>query len=491
MKNPNRNKLILVFACLCALCASLFADNTDVARMSDPGIAELRKKLVVTFHPLYKVISFSSFMVENPEIAPVPFEAYRFVLSGTPLKDLLKDKRYAEAASKPEYADIIVIPVKSPFRIDKALQLKTENLDKQSADFFFSKYGFHWRNLKSQLKRYTLYVGRNESYYFFVSSNLSFIFHLGYTLKLQSGFSPVAYLAEALSVQDLGNITAETASRYLKKYGNDALPYIAKEINTCLKMDERPFIHFRVVASIGTPEAFEFMNRMAAPEKSPGLNILLPVFDAIVLYKLIDPALAPCYKAMLREQTAIAFVIAAYRKMNRMKDIRADLIHISENPVSYDNYRTAKITLINWNDPDKKTCHYDAENWIRTMLVRSGETPGSTGFQNIEESKADREFRLKQEDEKRIKIYIDKLKQAPERDLTVITGLNLALTNIDSSQISKAYVERVRAVGIKLLKDMPDKRNEISHAVRTLTAHVTNETDKKILADVAVRIGYR
>ena len=446
----------------------------------------VRKKLIVSFYPVYKAISFTPFMVDNPDIANEPFEAFRIVFSGSPLKEILKNSKKADDARQ-EFGDIVIVPVKSPFRIDKALALNKETVVRGSP-FFFTKFGFQWRSIRSEIKRYTLYIGRNGSFYFFGSSNLPFLLHVGHYFKLTGGFSPMDCLADALSVHDAGNITSESASLYLPKYGNAALPYLAKAIRTTLTMDDRPFTHLRVVARIGTPEAYDFMNSLVDPAKHPGEEILLPVFDAILLFKLIDPRLAPCYKAMLDEQAALPFVLSAYYTMKQPNDIRADILRISETPKTYENYRFAKIALANWNDPERKTCHADAEAAIRALLARSGDTPDSMPYQKMDETTADREHRLGKEDQQRIQPYLDKLLQAPERDLTMIVALNLAMTRIPSDKAVKSYVNRVRAAGMRLLKSMPDKQRDIAHAVRTLQTHITDETDRRLLEDIAARL---
>lgn len=486
-KNPLRNPLLFLAFLLLACVPARAAQPGQEASRADDADA-VRKKLIVAFYPVYKVVSFNRFIVDNPDIANQPFEAFRIVFSGSPLKQLLKDSK--ETAARNEFGDIIIVPVKSPFRLDKALALNKETVVRESP-FFFSKFGFQWRSIRSDIKRYTLYIGKNDSFYFFGSSNLPFFFHLGYNFKLSGGFSPVDYLADALSVHDAGNITSESASVYLPKYGNAALPYLAKAIRSTLAMDEKPFAHFRVAARIGTPEAYDFMNSFVDPEKYPDQNILLPVFDAIVLFRLIDPRLAPCYKAMLREQAAVPFVLSAYYAMKKPNDIRADIVRIAETPKSYENYRFAKIAIANWNDPEKKTCHADAEAAIRALLARSGDTPDSMTYQNMEENSADREFRLGKEDQQRIKPYVDKLMQAPERDLTMIVALNLAMTSITSGKATKSYVKRVRATGIRLLKDMPDKQRDIAHAVRTLRTHIASESDRRILDDIAASLRLR
>lgn len=160
------------------------------------------------------------------------------------------------------------------------------------------------------------------------------------------------------------------------------------------------------------------------------------------------------------------------------------MLEITENPESYDAFRQAKIALVKMETGKDKTIHVTAENNIRLFLIRGGDVPDTMSYQNIEESGADREHRLSKEDEERIKPYVDKLLEAPERDLTMIVGLNLAMTDIQAPRVSKQYVVRQRVTGIQILNAMPDRRNELRHVIRTLMAHSKNPKEVQRLRDI-------
>lgn len=474
-------KLIWTLLCAAAMLVCGGADDAFPAFRPDapPPMAEKAAEIVRMFTPLYKKNSVTEETVRFN--GTVPIRVARVILSGDPVRLLMTGAKKSETAKlKPEYIDVLIVPAgkTSPFALNTALSLREEKVGKGDENLFFHQYGFAWRRLTCGLKRFTEYLGRDAHYYYFASSNLPALLKLREGLKLNGGFDEPSALASALRVRDAGDVTAETASLQLPKYGNDALPYLMREIRETTALDEPVYPHFRVLVRIATPEALQVVNRFAA---SDDRKILLPLYDAIMSARLADPALEPCYFSMIRNQIGLPYVIDAYEKMNRKKNLEPALRAVMLQAYSYDNYALAALTLIKWRDPNRKTVHASAEKDIRLLLIRGGEAPDSVQYLNPNEAAATRERRLSAEDEKRIKPTLDLLAAAPERELTVLTGLNLALSSTRQVRVSPQYIARLRRTGIRILKMHPEERGKIDALLRTLIENGKNPKEVELL----------
>ena len=481
-------KWILLILPLLLLTGSLSADdaqkNLDAA---SSAIREMGK-------PYYKITNISRLTVNKPVLGKAPFTAYRIILSGKPLKALPRkdeDTAIKQRLNIPEFADIILIPTTSEvFRLDKALSLFKPTTQQGMENLFYEQYGFQWRKLDSNLKRYTLYVGQNEHFYCFAASNLSFLLRLQASLKLQDGFSPVEYLTEALSVNDLFNTTAATALHQLPYCGNEALPYLKREIDSANEEDELISHCFQVLAKIGTPEAYNLMNHYATDDRDQ--EILTPLFDTILASKLIKPDLLPCYRLMLRKQHGIEFACAAMDKCKQITELKAALHQIVEQPKDYSKFRFALMALETWSNPAAIPKHKEAQEQIMLLLLRGGDMPGTVAFQNVEESEAARENRLRQEDEVRLKPVIDYLLNAQEYHMTILVAFDLSL--LDTEVMPKAshkYAYRVHEAGRRILQQMmvnPVKRRKIEHYLRTLVTCTQNKKELKLFQELAQKL---
>ena len=126
------------------------------------------------------------------------------------------------------------------------------------------------------------------------------------------------------------------------------------------------------------------------------------------------------------------------------------------------------------------------------LLLRGGDMPGTVAFQNVEESEAARENRLRQEDEVRLKPVIDYLLNAQEYHMTILVAFDLSL--LDTEVMPKAshkYAYRVHEVGRKILQQMmvnPVKRQKIEHYLRTLVSCTQNKKELKLFQELAQKL---
>ncbi len=481
-------KWIISLLPLLLLAGSLCADDTQAdLDAACKTIREMGK-------PYYKISNVSPLTVTNPVPAGSTFTAYRLILTGNPLKTLPRkndDPAIKQRLEIPEVADIILIPVTcAVFRLDKALAQHKPVSQAGMENLFYSQYGFQWRKLASNLKRYTLFIGQNKQFYCFAASNLPFLLRLQASLELQNGFPPVEYLTEALSVNDLFNTTAVTALHQLPFYGNETLPYLEREIDSAGD-DEGLLSHcFLVMTKLGTPEAYALMNHYATEDQEP--ELLTALFDTIIAEKVIRKELLPCYRLMLRKQQGIEFACAAAVQCGQQPELKSALRRILEQPRDYSKFRLALMVLENWSTPATISKHKKAQEQIMLMLLRGGDIPGTTVYQNVEESEAARENRLRQEDEVRLKPVFDYLLNAKEYNSTILIAFDLSLLDPEvMPKASRKYVHRVHEAGRKILQQMmadPEKRRQIIHYIRTLVTHTQNKKELKLFQELALKL---
>lgn len=484
-----RNRILFILLPLLLLTGMLCAG--DLTKQ----LTDTRDLLRKMGQPYYKITHVSRLTVNNPALGKKPFTAFRFILSGSPLKDLPQKGETPEIQQRlaiPEVADLILIPVTGgEFRLDKALGLFEPSSRPGMEQLFYDQYGFQWRKLDSNLKRYTLYIGQNESFYCFAAGNLSFLLRLQAALKFKDGFSPVEQLTEALAVNDLFNTTAATALHQLPLFGNEALPYLKRELNAINAEEENEAApYFQVLAKIGSPEAFALMNHYATDDRET--EFLKALFNTIMAAKLVKPALIPCYQLMLRKQHGIEFACAAMDQCKKIPELKTALRQIVEQPQDYSKFRFALMALEAWENPSVIPKHKEAQEQIMLLLLRGGDLPGTVAFQNVKESEAARENRLRKEDEVRLQPVMDYLLNAPEYRLTILMAFDLSL--LDDAAMPKAsrkYAQRVHDAGSKILRDMmknPVKRREIEHYIRTLVTHTQNKRELNLFQNLARKL---
>lgn len=313
-----KKHLIFLLAALVLIFSSASALADPMPKKKDPF--HMTKRMIEEeLQPQFKINNVTEQRVIEPTIVTEPTTVLRIVMIGYPLKKLPGPKEAMKDREKPEYADLILVPVNSAFLPDKSLQFSLPSYTKGTEDYFFSQYGFEWRRMNTPLKHFTVYAGSNKECHVFASADLQFLLKMKSALMLRNGFSPVEYLTEALSVHDLDNVTAESASVTLPDYGNAALPYLQKEIRRMMELDESANPHFRVLVRINTPEACTLINQYVADNPSED-KVLLPIFDAISTCKWINPYLVPTYRVMFERQLVLPFLVEAYQKIGLQKE---------------------------------------------------------------------------------------------------------------------------------------------------------------------------
>ena len=387
-----------------------------------------------------------------------------------------------------EFADFVVVPKESSFQVANALRFTAEdsrNVPPEQAKIAFRKYGILWKNVKTPFHVYTLYLGEDAENYYFGQANLSVLLWFRRAFRLSGGESTLKLLGNALNVKDTEEFTSRFAIAELAKYKNAALPELENSIRASLELDVPPCTQFLCMKMINTPEADSMMSIYA---DSADETLLLGLFQAFEDYVGIRPSQKKVFFRMIASRIAPMLGIQAVQKVGLEKEIVPLLQSYVTRPRSFEEYSIGVRTLFAIRNPDKKTPHASAAEQIKLLLMRGGELPDTLNFTDINESEFSREQRLAKQDEERIQPYVDILVNAPEKDIGILTALELTMfrTNMPSFNprnqtkgVKNTYLSRVRKTGALILRKFP--RDQVLRAFNALLSFVEDDTEHQML----------
>ena len=131
--------------------------------------------------------------------------------------------------------------------------------------------------------------------------------------------------------------------------------------------------------------------------------------------------------------------------------------------------------------------HNRALNEITIASIRSGEIANSPQYRNVQETDATRNARLKIEDEKRIASAKEAILKAPQTDLSVAAGIELAMFTTKDKRVSTQYIARVNSVGISILRELP--RQETLRYLDAMIRYNESIPEAEKLSNIRARIG--
>lgn len=105
----------------------------------------------------------------------------------------------------------------------------------------------------------------------------------------------------------------------------------------------------------------------------------------------------------------------------------------------------------------------------------------------MQETDATRNARLQAEDEKRIASAKEAILKAPQTDLSVAAGIELAMFLTKDKRVSVQYINRVNNVGIDILRSLP--RQETLRYLDALIRYNASIPEAEKLSDIRARIG--
>lgn len=395
------------------------------------------------------------------------------------------DDKAADNDVKEDFAAITLIPVKS-IRLSNSLRLSAVGKPQEPIlqSLFFTKYGIMWRKLQTQYETFTLYLGSTEEFHVFASANISVIYTLFRYVDMKGGTDLISLLVDCLDIEDEEFFTNRFALVHLSEFGDASIPALQRAIKRIAAAGQPPIQQFLGLTNIATPKALELLNEAA---DSKDAQIRDAAFTAIVGMPSVDERLKYAYVRMVETREKIWPGFAACDILGCAKELSPLLDAYYARPKSVAEFETVARARWLLKDPKLNLIHTRALNEITIASIRSGEIANSPQYRNVQETDASRNARLKVEDEKRIASAKEAILKAPQTDLSVCAGIELAMFQTKDKRVSTQYIARVNQVGIDILRALP--RQETLRYLDAMIRYNESIPEAEKLSDIRARIG--
>ena len=386
---------------------------------------------------------------------------------------------------KEDFAAITLIPVKS-IRLSDALKLRSVGKPPETIlqPLFFTKYGIMWRKLQTQYETFTLYLGATEDFHVFVSANISVIYTLFRNVDMRGGTDLISLLVDCLDIEDEEYFTNRFALVHLSEFGDASIPALQRAIKRVAASGEPPIQQFLGITNIATPKAIELLNE-AADSEDP--QIRNAAFTALIGMPSVDKELKHAYVRMVESRERVGAGFAACDILGCAKELSPLLDAYYARPKSLSEFEAVARARWLLKDPKLNLVHTRALNEITIASIRSGEIANSPQYRNVQETDASRNARLRVEDEKRIASAKEAILKAPQTDLSVAAGVELAMFQTKDKRVSSQYIARVNNVGIDILRTLP--RQETLRYLDALIRYNSSIPEAEKISDIRARIG--
>ena len=210
-------------------------------------------------------------------------------------------------------------------------------------------------------------------------------------------------------------------------------------------------------------------------------------FTALIGMPSVDGRLKHAYIRMVETREKIWPGFAACDILGCTKEISPYLDAYYARPKSVAEFETVARARWLLKDPKLNLVHTRALNEITIASIRSGEIANSPLYRNVQETDATRNARLQVEDEKRIASAKEAILKAPQTDLSVAAGIELAMFLTKDKRVSAQYIARVNKVGIDILRALP--RQETLRYLDALIRYNASVPEAEKLSDIRARVG--
>ena len=435
----------------------------------------------------YKLLQRSQEPILNRALSDEVIPAWRLIY----VKDFDKPQSAAQESSgddgdvKEDFAALTLIPVKS-IRLSNALKLSAVGKPQETIlqPLFFTKYGIMWRKLQTQYETFTLYLGATEDFHVFASANISVLYSLYRNIDMTGGTDLISLLVDCLDIEDEEYFTNRFALVHLSEFGDASIPALQRAIKRIASSGATPIQQFLGLTNIATPQALELLNEAADSRDD---LIRDAAFTALIGMPSVDKELKHAYVRMVETREKIWPGFAACDILGCAKELSPYLDAYYAKPRSVAEFETVARARWLLKDPKLDLVHTRALNEITIASIRSGEIANSPLYRNVQETDETRNARLHVEDEKRIASARDAILKAPQTDLSVAAGIELAMFLTKDKRVSVQYIARVNNVGIDILRKLP--RQETLRYLDALIRYNDSIPEAEKLSDIRARIG--
>ena len=341
-----------------------------------------------------------------------------------------------------------------------------------------------WRKLQTQYETFTLYLGATEDFHVFVSANISVIYTLFRNIDMKGGVDLISLLVDCLDIEDEEYFTNRFALVHLSEFGDASIPTLQRAIKRVAASGQAPIQQFLGLTNIATPKAIELLNE-AADSKDD--QIRDAAFTALIGMPSVDKELKHAYVRMVETREKVWPGFAACDILGCAKELSPLLDAYYARPRSVAEFETVARARWLLKDPKLNLVHTKALNEITIASIRSGEIANSPQYRNVQETDASRNARLQVEDEKRIASAKEAILKAPQTDLSVAAGIELAMFLTKDKRVSTQYIARVNKAGIDILRALP--RQETLRYLDALIRYNDSIPEAEKLSDIRARVG--
>lgn len=312
---------------------------------------------------------------------------------------------------------------------------------------------FDWSIPGSDLKQYTVFLGRGNGYYWYVKSDIGRLNLLRKAMRISGGVNMDRLMAEALNVQDYGNYTSHIAADYFRGRGAEVVPLILESARLWqLEEKEPPVQHLAALKWTGSAEAGKALVRFASSRNTKLAHQALRLL-------VEEPYLASdnFYRRALSVPEYTGSIIGIFRTRNKPEMILPRLRELVQAPRTIRQYVEVLGALREFEAGKKfkSIPEFDAVNDIMYLMMRMGETPDTIQYVPIEAQGAGSPSKLAEEERKRIEPHLEKLRKSRDHETVFAAALALASFSPPRKLIADTYTSRVRKVGVEILRMLP------------------------------------
>lgn len=312
---------------------------------------------------------------------------------------------------------------------------------------------FDWSIPGSDLKQYTVFLGRGNGYYWYVKSDIGRLNLLRKAMRISGGVNMDRLMADALNVQDYGNYTSHIAADYFRGRGAEVVPLILESARLWqLEEKEPPVQHLAALKWTGSAEAGKALVRFASSRNTKLAHQALRLL-------VEEPYLASdnFYRRALSVPEYTGSIIGIFRTRNKPEMILPRLRELVQAPRTIRQYVEVLGALREFEAGKKfkSIPEFDAVNDIMYLMMRMGETPDTIQYVPIEAQGAGSPSKLAEEERKRIEPHLEKLRKSRDHETVFAAALALASFSPPRKLIADTYTSRVRKVGVEILRMLP------------------------------------
>jgi len=315
---------------------------------------------------------------------------------------------------------------------------------------------FNWETPDNDLKQFVLYLGRGRGYFWYMKSDAGRLMNTQAHMKLAGGENMDAFMAKALNVTDFELYTSRVAVEYFRDRGDKCVPLILESARLWqLEENTPPIQHLFALKLTGSEEAGKALVKFAASKD------LRTAHQALRLL-VEEPYLASdsFYRRLLKHPEYTGSVVNIFRARKKGAVLVPDLQQILKEPRTIRQYTETLAALRELQSAGKFTGlpEYDAVNNIMFLMMRMGETPETIKYIPLDANGKGSTSKLDEKERQRIAPYLATFRKSKDFEAAFAAALAMAAFAPENKNIDKTYTERVRKLGLELMRGLPAER---------------------------------